>query len=298
MFLQVNSDKIYWQRKTDGTFTQIYSEKKTVGHFISTKAVGSDERDDITHLYKHPEGSEAERIAVETACSYGSKAEAFSASTAEDVTVTVALEGEGPAMGQDAELSIMLRNSSSEPRTLDLHSQASVMYYTGVHKATVRRDRTDVDILPNEVKMLEWFLQYNDYKDQLIDQAALMLTLSGRVKETQQVVATQFSFRLRTPNLIIKPVGGAVVGQKMAAEISFTNPLPRVLKAVVFHVEGLGLVAARRIKYGDIASRASVSLTEQFVPSLAGPRKLLASLDCKQLTQVHGVADLNVAEGQ
>lgn len=56
LLLQVNSDKIYWQRKTDGTFSQIYSEKKTVGHSISTKAVGSDERSDITHLYKHPEG--------------------------------------------------------------------------------------------------------------------------------------------------------------------------------------------------------------------------------------------------
>lgn len=53
---QVNSDKIYWQRNKDGTFSQIYSEKKTVGHLISTKAVGSDERMDITHLYKHPEG--------------------------------------------------------------------------------------------------------------------------------------------------------------------------------------------------------------------------------------------------
>lgn len=54
------------------------------------------------------------------------------------------------------------------------------------------------------MKTLEWTLSYDDYKDQLIDQAALMLTLSGRVKETQQVVATQFSFRLRTPDLVIK----------------------------------------------------------------------------------------------
>lgn len=49
---------------------------------------------------------------------------------------------------------------------------------------------------------------------------------------------------------LTQPVGRAAVGQKMAAEISFTNPLPRVLKAVVFHLEGLGLVAARRINYG------------------------------------------------
>lgn len=51
---------------------------------------------------------------------------------------------------------------------------------------------------------MEWTLEYKDYKDQLIDQAALMLTLSGRVRETQQVLATQFSFRLRTPDLVIK----------------------------------------------------------------------------------------------
>lgn len=57
LFYQVNSDKIYWQRNLDGTFSQIHSEKKAVGHFISTKAVGSDERADITHLYKHQEGT-------------------------------------------------------------------------------------------------------------------------------------------------------------------------------------------------------------------------------------------------
>lgn len=59
---QVNSDKIYWQKNVDGTFSQIYSEKKAVGHFISTKAVGSDERADITHLYKHQEGKQIIQI--------------------------------------------------------------------------------------------------------------------------------------------------------------------------------------------------------------------------------------------
>uniref|UniRef100_A0A3B4X5F4 Protein-glutamine gamma-glutamyltransferase K n=1 Tax=Seriola lalandi dorsalis TaxID=1841481 RepID=A0A3B4X5F4_SERLL len=296
VFAEVNSDKIYWQRNADGTFSQIYSEKKAVGHNISTKAVGSDERSDITHLYKHPEGTEEERIAVETASRYGSKAEAYSSPTAEDVSVEVTMEGEGPTMGGDAELTIKLKNSSSEQRTVLLHSQAAVMYYTGVHKATVRKDNADVHVLPNEVKILEWSLNYKDYKDQLIDQAALMLTLSGRVTETQQVLATQFSFRLRTPDLILKPIGKAVVGEKTSVEISFTNPLPQVLKAVTFHVEGLGLVTARKIHYGDIGSHASMSLTEHFVPTLPGSRKLLASLDCQQLTQVHGVTDITVGE--
>uniref|UniRef100_A0A665VH84 Protein-glutamine gamma-glutamyltransferase K n=2 Tax=Echeneis naucrates TaxID=173247 RepID=A0A665VH84_ECHNA len=294
VFAEVNSDKIYWMKNADGTFSQIYSEKKVVGHKISTKAVGSDERSDITHLYKHAEGTEEERIAVETACRYGSKAEAYSSPTAEDISVEVTMDGKDPNMGEDAELTITVQNSSSEQRNVFLHSQAAVMYYTGVHKATVRKDNTDLAMLPNEVRVLEWSLKYEDYKGHLIDQAALMLTLSGRVSETQQVLATQFSFRLRTPDLIIKPIGKAVVGEKTAVEILFTNPLPQVLKAVIFHVEGLGLLSAQKIPYGDIGSHASVSITEHFTPTLPGPSKLLASLDCKQLTQVHGVADITV----
>ncbi|CDQ71943.1 unnamed protein product [Oncorhynchus mykiss] len=296
VFAEVNSDKIYWQRNLDGTFTQIHSEKNAVGHCISTKAVGSDERNDITDLYKHPEGTEEERIAVETASRYGSKPNAYSSPIAQDVSIEVTMDGEGPRMGGDAELTIVMRNASSLPRTINLHSQVAVMYYTGVVKATVKKDQIPVELLPNEVKNLEWILQYQNYQDQLVDQAALMLTLSGRVNETQQVLATQFSFRLRTPDLIIKPVGEAVVGKKMAAEISFTNPLPCTLKGVVFRVEGLGLQNVRQITVGDVASRSTVVQTEVFVPTLPGPRKLLASLDCKQLTQVHGVADINVKE--
>lgn len=87
---------------------------------------------------------------METACRYGSKAAAFSSPTAEDVSIDVTMDGEGPTMGQDAELTITLGNSSSEQRTVALHSQVAVMYYTGVYRATVGQDRMDVDILPNE----------------------------------------------------------------------------------------------------------------------------------------------------
>ncbi len=54
---QVNSDRIYWQKKPDGSFSQVNVEKSSIGQRISTKAVGSDARVDITHLYKYPEGN-------------------------------------------------------------------------------------------------------------------------------------------------------------------------------------------------------------------------------------------------
>uniref|UniRef100_A0A6Q2XYU7 Protein-glutamine gamma-glutamyltransferase K n=1 Tax=Esox lucius TaxID=8010 RepID=A0A6Q2XYU7_ESOLU len=244
VFAEVNSDKIYWQRKPDGTFTQIASETKVVGHCISTKAVGSDERNDITLLYKHPEGTEEERIAVETASRYGSKPKTYASPKAEDVSIEVTMDGEGPRMGGDAELTIVIRNTSSLLRTFTLNSQVAVMYYTGVLKATIKKDQT-----PQCFRMF--------------------------------------------PS---QPIGEAVMGKKMSAEISFTNPLPHKLKNVVFRVEGLGLQSVRQISVGDVGSHASVTMTEHFIPTLPGPRKLLASLDCKQLTQVHGVVNIDVKE--
>ncbi|XP_014047013.1 protein-glutamine gamma-glutamyltransferase K [Salmo salar] len=296
IFAEVNSDKIYWQRNLDGIFTQIQCEKKAVGHCISTKAVGSDERDDITHLYKHTEGSEEERIAVETASRYGTKPDVYSTSRAEDVSLEVKLEGEGPRMGADAQLTIVMTNLSSQTRKTTLHIQVAVMYYTGVLKGTVKKDKMPVALKPNEVKTMEWVLPYHSYQDQLVDQAALMLTLSGRVSETQQVLATQTSFRLRTPDLRIEAIGEAVVGKKMTAKITFTNPLPRTLRGVVLRVEGLGLQEIKEVVVGDVGSHSTVSRTEHFIPTQAGHRKLVAALDCKQLTQVHGVADIVVQD--
>uniref|UniRef100_A0A8C6WUU6 Protein-glutamine gamma-glutamyltransferase K n=1 Tax=Neogobius melanostomus TaxID=47308 RepID=A0A8C6WUU6_9GOBI len=209
VFAEVNSDKIYWQRNLDGTFNQIHSEKKAVGHCISTKAVGSDERADITHLYKHQEGSEEERIAVETASRHGSKPDMYSSPSAEDVSMEVRIDGEGPRMGADAQLSIVVKNLSSEPRQAILHSQVAVMYYTGVLKGTIKKEQMPVELQPNE--------------------GELSLT---RFIGQGTVIMTHFNWPTH---------GLAVVGKEMAAKITFTNPLPRTLKDVVFRVEGLGL---------------------------------------------------------
>lgn len=53
-------------------------------------------------------------------------------------------------MGGDAELTIKLKNVSSEQRKVMLHSQLAVMYYTGVLKDTVRKDTTEVELQSKE----------------------------------------------------------------------------------------------------------------------------------------------------
>lgn len=87
---------------------------------------------------------------METASRYGSKPNAYSAAIAEDVSVEVKMDGEGPRMGADAKLSILVKNLSSSPRRTTLHSQVAVMYYTGVLKGAIKKEQLPVELLANE----------------------------------------------------------------------------------------------------------------------------------------------------
>lgn len=54
---QVNADVVNLVRLSNGELLKLSESTTSVGRFISTKAVGSDERRDITHQYKYAEGT-------------------------------------------------------------------------------------------------------------------------------------------------------------------------------------------------------------------------------------------------
>ncbi|XP_058619778.1 protein-glutamine gamma-glutamyltransferase K-like [Onychostoma macrolepis] len=296
IFAEVNNDKVYWQRRCDGTFGVVHVEKDVVGHCISTKAIGSDQRIDITNLYKHPLGSSEKLTALETAVRHGLRRSTYPLPSAADVVCEVSLKGDGPYIGKEAVLCINLRNNCSSARSITLHSHAAAMYYTGVRKTFLKRDHTCIELNSSECRTLDWTLSYEEYREHVVDHASLMLNLFGHVTQTKQVLATQYSFRLRTPDLVIAPVCDAVLGQEVPVKVTFQNPLPCVLRNSVFRFAGLGLPHARVVNYGDIAGHATVCLTEKFIPKCHGSHKLLASFDSPQLTQVHGCANIAVKQ--
>lgn len=91
---------------------------------------------------------------METAIRHGSKPNIYPTAVATDVTLEVRMKGEGPRMGEDTELSIIVKNGSSEKHSTILHSQVAVMYYTGVQKAMMKKDDIVVELKPNEGEKL------------------------------------------------------------------------------------------------------------------------------------------------
>lgn len=55
VFAEVNADVLTFMERKDGSTSKV-TTTAVVGQKISTKRVGSDAREDITHLYKYPEG--------------------------------------------------------------------------------------------------------------------------------------------------------------------------------------------------------------------------------------------------
>ncbi|CAJ0948689.1 unnamed protein product [Ranitomeya imitator] len=55
VFSEVNADRITWVYYDKDLKEEVYTDIETVGKNISTKAVGSDARVDITDSYKYPE---------------------------------------------------------------------------------------------------------------------------------------------------------------------------------------------------------------------------------------------------
>lgn len=58
IFAEVNADVVYWIVQRDGSQRKS-THSSIVGKNISTKSVGRDSREDITHNYKYPEGTGA-----------------------------------------------------------------------------------------------------------------------------------------------------------------------------------------------------------------------------------------------
>uniref|UniRef100_A0A8C0GHR4 Protein-glutamine gamma-glutamyltransferase K n=1 Tax=Chelonoidis abingdonii TaxID=106734 RepID=A0A8C0GHR4_CHEAB len=250
IFAEVNSDNVYWQRQADGTYKIVYVEEKAIGHLISTKAVGSHERHDVTDIYKHPEGSEAERQAVETAARHGTKAHIYkNKEWGEDVSLSV--ETSEAITGQDVSIQVALSNRGSSSRSVSLSLHLAPMFYTGVTGSIFKQESRQVEI-PGEPEVHgkggpnAWVLSvqvqvergnsntWDCWRREAVGGSMKLARTSG------------FS-----PLSLSQVLGPAVVGKETQVQVVFKNPLPQTLTGAVFHMEGSGVSSPKATNIGS-----------------------------------------------
>ncbi|XP_061300038.1 protein-glutamine gamma-glutamyltransferase K-like, partial [Pezoporus flaviventris] len=255
VFAEVNSDKVYWQRQPNGTFTVVHVEEGAIGRRISTVGPGSGARLDITHLYKHPEGSAEERRAVSTATAHGSRPhragpDGAGSGAGSGGEVSLWVTAEEAVAGATLELRARARNEGAEPRTLRLRLALAGVTYTGVTAAAFRNEQHQRVIPPQQEELISMAVPYGEYSGHVGAGQGLHLTAAGAVDETGQVLAKELRVRLHVPELGLTLLAEAVVGQEAPVQALFRNPLPRALTGTALRMEGAGLACPKPLQLG------------------------------------------------
>lgn len=136
---EVNADVKYHVESASG-FKLAQSNTYRVGKYISTKAVGSADREDITLHYKYPEGSAEERAAL-------LRDDAADTVPRGDVDVNIN-SATDIFIGEELKAVLVLNSRASEPRTVDYVIHLSPVSYIGALGATMKKISDSTIVAP------------------------------------------------------------------------------------------------------------------------------------------------------
>ncbi|XP_062444854.1 protein-glutamine gamma-glutamyltransferase 2 [Rhea pennata] len=292
VFAEVNADVVYWVVAPDG------SEKKSthssfVGKNISTKSVGRDSRQDITHAYKYPEGSDEEREVFAKA----EHEKSSSSDEGEGLHLKIKLS-DGANNGRDFDVLAVVNNNTDAERLCRLMICARTASYSGaVGPQCGMKDLLNVALAPRAEKRVPLRVLYEQYgahltQDNLIKVVALLTEYSSG-----DVALAIRNVYVQNPEIRIRILGEPMQGRKLVAELTVSNPLGTELNGCTFAVEGTGLTEGRQLQHlqEPVAPGADAAARVQLVPSQPGLHKLVVDFESDKLTGVKGYRNVIVA---
>ncbi|KAI8519762.1 hypothetical protein Bbelb_030190, partial [Branchiostoma belcheri] len=294
VFAEVNADRVNWQVDRRGSLTKLGVNKHAVGGAISTKAVGSNDREDLTENYKYPEGSDQERVAVRTAVSHGIRPNMYDdVIKKEDVEFELHADDE-TYIGENIRVRLTMKNLTSEPRRVTAHLTAQAMYYNGVPAYDIGEMEEDVTVPPMSEAWVDMTYTPSEYLDKLVEQAIVKVHALAHVDNTGQVYVGQDDFLLISPELTITAPGVMILGEQTTVEIELTNPLDVTLSKAEFYIEGPGLQKPKKISHRPIKPGETARVAEKMTPRRRGQKTIIASFTSDKIKQVTGELDVGV----
>ncbi|NXY82337.1 F13A factor, partial [Alcedo cyanopectus] len=293
VYAEVNGDIVYLRREKNGTQVIENVDTTHVGRLIVTKEVGGDGMIEITEDYKFQEGSEEERLALETALMYGVKKQTTQDTIYEaQKDVDMELQVQKAVLGSDFKVTITFRNKSHNRYTASAYLSGNIVFYTGVTKKEFKKHSFTANLEPSSPSAFDVVIKSSEYLSDLLDQASFHFFVTARIKETGKVLAIQRAAGLEIPALRIKTKGETVAGKEMSVTVEFTNPLKQTLENVTLRLEGPGVLRTMKKEFRQIPANSTLIWDIKCFPRQPGLRKLIASLNCDALRHVYG--ELNV----
>eukprot|EP00062_Callorhinchus_milii_P002854 gi/632939973/ref/XP_007883792.1/ PREDICTED: protein-glutamine gamma-glutamyltransferase 2-like [Callorhinchus milii] len=290
IYAEVNADKVFWMVKGE-TKTKLRSKSDGIGKKISTKNPRDDTRDDITHLYKYPEGSNEERRSFRTAVRRATHK--FEDEDELELTINTV-----PASnGSNVKVMLVISNKSNRKRVCRLLFAALKKSYSGItSKVFVKKfikDNIPVEPRKDETIALEiTYEEYGDFPDpfNVLSLAALV------IDQNKDSAFSEKEISLTNPSISLRLLDNPIQNKPVSVEMRFENPLPETLTDCVFTLEGGGLIDDEiQIRVGVLKQGESTKAVGKFTPRKAGKRKLIVSFDSNKLKDVKKSIDFKVS---
>nr|XP_003230298.2 PREDICTED: protein-glutamine gamma-glutamyltransferase E [Anolis carolinensis] len=325
VYSEVNADINCWVVYPNGTRKRGHSDTTSIGVNMSTKAVGSSARVDVTGNYKFPEGSSEERavnrralaelsgshaaeeeVAEEASSRAGATAEEgvpdtsppSPASPSSDLISQPGLFGRfrlarPPVLGGDVALVLSLANLREEPTDVTVNLSVATALYTRRTVREVLKEATTFRLQGKEERQLPLRITYGHYGAALTDDRKLLVTalcdVPGGVK-----LLVEKAITLEGPDIRIKVPHRVVASVPTTVEIGYGNPLPVSVDQCVLLVTLMG--HAVKINVAALSPGEQSSIFFEFTPRSSGAMQLHVDFSCDRFQHVKAFTLMDVAE--
>ncbi|XP_057580781.1 protein-glutamine gamma-glutamyltransferase 5 isoform X2 [Hippopotamus amphibius kiboko] len=323
VFSMVNADCMAWL-VFGGKEQQLHQDTNSVGNFISTKSIQSDERDDITENYKYREGTLQERQVflkalqkLKAGRSQGSlRAElqpsrsmpprdsprslatpSLRPSDAVQVSLKFQLL-DSPNMGQDIRFVLLALNMSPQFKDLKVNLSAQSLLHDGSPLPPFWQDTAFITLSPEEAKTYPCKIPYSQYSQYLSTDKLIRISALGEEKSSPEKILVNKIITLAYPGIMINALGAAIVNQPLSIQVMFSNPLSEQVEDCVLTVEGSGLFRRQQtVLIGVLTPRHRACLTLETVPFKSGQRQIQANLRSNKFKDIKGYRNVYVDFG-
>ncbi|XP_070276153.1 protein-glutamine gamma-glutamyltransferase E [Myotis yumanensis] len=304
IFAEVNADRITWiYDARRNTQKQNSSDTNTIGRYISTKAVGSYSRMDVTEKYKYPEGSRQERQVFDKAVGKLKPNRTFGPTSSTEVerderepSISGVFKVNGIlAVGKEVNLALTLKNLTRDMKTVTVNMTAWTIVYNGTLVHEVWKDSVTISLDPEEEVQHPVKITYAQYEKYLKADNMIRTTAVCRASDEAEVVVER-DVILDNPTLTLKLMDQARMRKPVNVQMIFSNPLDEPVKNCVLMVEGSGLLLGNlKIDVPNLRPKEQSRVRFEIMPTRSGTKQLVADFSCNKFPAIKAMLSVDVA---
>uniref|UniRef100_A0A182J8Q9 protein-glutamine gamma-glutamyltransferase n=1 Tax=Anopheles atroparvus TaxID=41427 RepID=A0A182J8Q9_ANOAO len=255
VFSEVNADKVLWRFQGPGKLLELVSKNTTaIGKFISTKAVGLDEREDITLNYKCEEQSYEAKRSMMRALKLGqcdltkhylkilrANDPSSIANQGNDIEFELELNDQ-VFVGESFTIVLRIRNVSDD-REHFVNGRVLLdhILYTGKNIKSITNLPFSVTVGPNGQEMVEVPIHFDDYYEPGMDEAIFKVSSFATIEGADNGLFAQKDYCLRKPAVQLVLAGEPILRASLKVTAAFYNPLPIPITDGTFQIECSGI---------------------------------------------------------